>query len=70
MVKEELVHPQYPPQTPEMLAGDTRVHIHLWQQQWYAMLKGGEIERLNKRELSDIDDFLVSTRDTIKSRLK
>ena len=55
---------------PEVRAADAREHAHVWIQNWDKGVKAGCLEYADVATLRQLDEFLTSTRDHIRKRLK
>ena len=55
---------------PEVRAADAREHAHVWIQSWDKGVKAGFLEYADVATLRQLDEFLTTTRDHIRRRLK
>lgn len=62
--------PAADPNTPEVRAAEARELVHHWITTWDRSVKIGNLEHADTDTLRKLDEFLVTTRDHIRRRLK
>lgn len=59
-----------PKDSPELRLQDAREAIHLWKEEFEALVRKGQLDDLDKPALEELKEFLLGARDRVNKRLR